>query len=279
MLITVLRRFYLLTLAAALSSVASGARAQTAVPAEKKQAEKKSDAGLTAEGIAEAVVAVYGGRGALEQIRRTGVERGRISRTATDGTAVEIEYERSYKRGETSDKDKIRVDQKRANLEYSLIFNDGRLWGVIKGTSFAPRQEDVSDFDSARQHGIENLLRYKENGATLNYVGKDKQKNIDMWVLDLTEKGGSRTRYYISSQTGKVLWLEYETPQAGGAAVKYRRTFHDYRVVQGTRVPYRSVLYANDKRQEEAQILTVTYGVKMEDSRFKSEEAANTNGN
>jgi hypothetical protein len=101
-----------------------------------------------------------------------------------------------------------------------------------------------------------------------------------MWVLDLTEKGGSRTRYYISSQTGKVLWLEYEAPPpAGGAPVKYRRTFHDYRVVQGTRVPYRSVLYANDKRQEEAQILTVTYGVKMEDSRFKSEEAANTNGN
>jgi len=271
-------------LAAALSSVASGAHAQTAASVEKKKDEKKAEkigeAGLTAEGIAEAVLLVFGGRAQLEQVRRTGVERGRISRTATDGTPVEIEYERSYKRGETSDKDKIRVDQRRTNLEYSLIFNDGRLWGIIKGTSFAPRQEDVSDFDSARLHGIENLLRYKENGATLNYVGKDKQKNIDMWVLDLTEKAGSRTRYYISSQTGKVLWLEYEAPQQpGGTPVKYRRTFHDYRVVQGTRVPYRSVLYANDKRAEEAQILTVTYGVKMEDSRFKSEEASNTNGN
>lgn len=246
----------------------------------QKKDDKKRDAELSAETIAESVILVYGSRPVLEQVRRTGVERGRMARTGSDGASVEIDYERSFKRGDLIEKDKIRLDQKRPNLEYSIIYNDGRTWGVIKGTQFVPRQEELADFEAHRKHGIENLLRYKENGATINYAGKDKQKNIDMWLLDLTDKEGRKTRYYISSQTGKVLWLEYEhTPQGEFAPVKFRRTFHDYRVVQGTRVPYRSVLYANDRKLEESQINTVIYGVKMDDENFKSEsEAATSNG-
>ena len=275
-----LRRFYILAfvaLWAACAGLLPGGRALAAV---QKKENKNNGAGLSAEAIAETVILVYGSRPLLEQVRRSGVERGRLSRTGSDGAAVEIDYQRLFKRGETSEKDKIRLDQKRPNLEYSLIYNDGRTWGVIKGTSFVPRQEELTDFEAHRQHSIETLLRYKENGATITFVGKDKQKNIDMWILDLADKEGRKTRYFISAQTAKVLWLEYEiTPQGGGAPVKYRRTFHDYRVVQGTRVPYRTVLYANDKKLEESQINTMTYGVKMDDSTFKNEsEAANSDG-
>lgn len=244
---------------------------------EKKEQPKKGEAGITAETVAELVVLVHGGRPVLEQVRRTGVERGKVTRATGDGPDLEISYERFFKRGETVEKDMIRLDQKRTNLEYSIIHNDGRVWGVIKGTSFTPRQEELVDFDSNRLRGIENLLRYKENGATLALVGKDKQKNIDLWVLDLTDKQSRRTRYYVSAQTWKVLWLEYEeAPQGGGAPIKYRKTFHDYRIVQNTRLPYRVVLYANDKKLQETQINTVTYGVKMEDAVFKNEETGST---
>ena len=51
---------------------------------------------------------------------------------------------------------------------------------------------------------------------------------------------------------------------------------HDYRAVQGTLVPYRSVLYEGDKVVEESQVLTVTYGVKTEDSVFENSEAASS---
>ena len=124
---------------------------------------------------------VYGSRPVLAQIRRNGVERGRITRFMTDGKTEEATYERRFIRGESADKDKIRLDQKMPTMEYSLIFGEGRLWGVINGAAFTPRQEAADAFLSQHHHSIEGLLRYKENGATINLVGKDKQKGLDLY--------------------------------------------------------------------------------------------------
>ncbi len=243
----------------------------------KKDAKKldKARAEATAEQVAETVVIVFGQRERLSQIRRSGIERGQITRTTEDGRTENIKYERSFKRGETSDKDKLRLDQKMTALEFSLIFNEGRVWGLVKGTSFTPRQEDVADFLADSQHGLDALLRYKENGATVSLSGKDKQKGIEMWVLDLTDKSQRRTRYYISTKTGRVLALEYEeTAPGSNQPNKFRRTFHDYEIVQGTAVPKRSVLFEDDKHVEDLQIFNIVYGIKVDDSVFQTSETA-----
>ena len=268
---------------AALLFAAGGAAAQEKAQKageepKKKKEEKKEEQpkapkpdrnNPTAEQVAETVVLFYGSRAGLAQIRRTGVERGRITRPGQDGRAEEISYERTFKRGETYEKDKIRFDQKLATLQYSLVLNDGHVTGILRGTPFTPRQEDVTSLMTDRLHGLDALLRYKESGATAKFVGKESQKGLDLWVLELTDKEKRSTRYYVSSKTGRVLWLEYEEE-----GTKYRRTFHDYRVVQGTLVPYRSVLYAGDRQVEESQVLTVTYGVKTDDEVFTAEAAA-----
>ncbi|MFL6257164.1 MAG: hypothetical protein ACJ74T_19315 [Pyrinomonadaceae bacterium] len=229
----------------------------------------KGEQNISAESVAETVVLVYGSRAGLQQIRRTGVERGRIIRTGQDGRPEEITYERTFKRGETYEKDKIRFDQHLSSLQYSLVLNEGHVMGILRGTPFTPKQEDVTSLLTDRVHGIDALLRYKESGGTVKYGGKESQKGLDLWVLDLTDKEQRATRFYISAKTGRILWLEYED-----AGVKYKRTFHDYRVVQGTLVPYRSVLYAGDRQVEESLVLTVTYGVKTEDSVFAAESAS-----
>ena len=244
----------------------------------KKAPEAKFDKNNpTAEQVAELVVFAYGSRAGLAQIRRTGVERGKIMRTTDDGRPEEISYERTFKRGETFDKDKIRLDQRMPSIEYSLIYSGGKVFGVLRGSTFTPKQQDIAAMLSDRVHGLDALLRYKETGATVKYAGKDSQKGIDLWMLDLTDKEGHSTRYYISAKTWRVLWLEYEERAGEGAKpVKFKRTFHDYRAVQGTLVPYRSVLYEGDKQVEESQVLTVTYGVKTEDSVFENSEAASS---
>ncbi|MBA3240188.1 MAG: hypothetical protein H0T60_03090 [Acidobacteria bacterium] len=268
--ILVLRRFWILTLAAILLAGAGLTSVRGASAPQKKDGTPP-----TAEQVAETVVLVFGVRERLVQIRRTGVERGRITRTTDDGRTEEITYERSFKRGDTLEKDKVRLDQRRPTLDYSLILNEGRVFGVVRGTTFTPRQEDVNVFLADTQHGIETLLRYKESGATLSFAGKDKQKGIDLWMLDLDDKEKRRTRFYISASTGRILWLEYnETPAGTTVPVKYKRTFHDYRIVQGTRVPYRTVLYMDDKQIEESQVMSVVYGVKMEDTVFRNPESS-----
>ena len=235
----------------------------------------KNQKNYTAEQIAESSIYLYGSRSLLAQIRRNGVERGRICKPSCEaGKTEEAAFERRFVRGDSMDKDKIRLDQKMPTLEYSLIYGGGRLWGIINGSSFTPRQDATNTFLAQHRHSLDTLLRYKENGSTLNLVGKDKQKGIDLYVVDVIDKDKQSTRYYISTKTLHVLWLEYEEPAPGlSTPLKYARKFMDYRYAQGTLVPYRTVLLEDGKQTQETQILNVTYGIKLDDALFKSPEA------
>ena len=246
------------------------AKVQETKPADPS---KLQDVKFTAEQIVESVILVYGTRPALEHIRRYGVERGKITRFNNEGNPEETNYERRFVRGENLDKDKIRLDQKLPTMEYSLIFDDGKLWGLINGASFTPRQDATADFISQHHHSIDSLLRYKECGSTISLVGRDQQKGLDLYVIDLADKEQRKTRFYISARSLRVLWLEYDEGPPGGVAVKYNRKFLDYRVVQQTLVPYRTVLTVNGRESQETRVLTITYGVKVNDSIFKSPEA------
>ena len=234
----------------------------------------------TPEQIAETAIAVSGGRPLLTQIRRNGIERGRLTRVLQDGHSEEARYELRFVRGEKAEKDKVRLDQKTPQAEYSLIYGEGRMFGIINGSPFTPRADVSAEFISQQAHSVDALLRYKENESKLSLAGKDKQQGVEVYVLDLTDKANRRTRYFISAKTFRVLWLEYEeTPPGAGEAVKYMKRFYDYRVAQSTLVPYRTVLLEGGKQTLETRILTVTYGVRMEDSLFQNPEAASSAGN
>lgn len=246
---------------------------ETTSPEPKAPPTRPQKGEYTAEQVAESVILVYGTRPGLEQIRRNGIERGKITRFNAEGNAEEANYERRFVRGENLAKDKIRLDQRLPTMEYSLIFDDGKFWGIINGASFTPRQDARADFMSQHVHSLDSLLRYKECGATVNLIGKEQQKGLDLFVLDLIDKEQRKTRYYISARTLRVLWLEYEEGPPGGAPVKYTRKFLDYRVVQQTLVPYRILLTADGRERQETRVLTITYGVKVSDSIFKNPEA------
>jgi len=233
----------------------------------------KNQKGITAEQVAEITIFSYGSRAVLSQIRRNGVERGRITRFTSDGKTEESTYERRFVRGESLDKDKVRIDQRAPTLEYSLIYSAGRLWGVINGASFTPRQDAANIFMSTHRHSIDTHLRYKEDNSTLKLLGDENKKGLDLYVLELVDKDKESTRYYISKKSFHVMWLEYEDASASSTPVKFRRTFHDYRFAQSTLVPYRSVLLEDGKQTQETRVLTITYGAKVDDSIFKSPES------
>lgn len=231
----------------------------------------------TVDQVVEAVVFAYGTRQGLEQVRRNGVERGRITRAIAEGRSEESTYVRYFIRGENSLKDKVRIDQKSPTADYALVYDDGRTWGILNGAAFIPREEATANFLSHKRQDIDALLRYKEDGSTITLVGKDKQMGLDLFVVDLTDKEKRRTRYYISAKTLRILWLEYEqAPAAGGKPVKYMKRYYDYHAAQGTLVPYRTVLSEDGKQIQETRVLTVTYGIKMEEALFQNPEAQTT---
>lgn len=239
---------------------------------EEKKAEKPAPVdpkNPTAEQVAETVIVIYGnnvaGRQVLNQIRKTAIERGKTSITNADGTVEKVNYEKRVMRGDNFDKEKIRYDQESPNTKYALIYNDNKVVGIFNETVFTPRDDASKAFQNQLWHGIDALLRYKENGATVKLDGREKFMGVEYHILDLTDKEGRQTRYFVSTKTFRVLWLEYKDND-----VKYTRRFYDYRIAQGTLVPYRSVLFANDKQVEETQILTVTYGQKVDETAFQA---------
>jgi hypothetical protein len=252
--------------------------AQEPAPSPEKQPVLRPDKdgkNFTSEQVAESTIYIYGSRNLLAKIRRNGVESGRICKPSCEvGKVEEASYQRRFVRGESMDKDKIRLDQKMPTLEYSLIFGSGQLWGLINGSSFTPRQDAASTFLAQHRHSLDSLLRYKENGATLAPLRKDKQKGLDLYIVEVIDKDKQSTRFFISAKTLHVLWLEYDDNGSDGAGVqKFSRKFLDYRYAQGTLVPYRTVLLEGGKQLQETRVSNVTYGVRLDDALFKSPEA------
>ena len=223
---------------------------------------------VTAEQVAESSIYVYGGLGGrttLNQIRKTAIERGKVSLLNAEGKTDEINYERWTIRADTFDKEKIRLDQEYPNTRFALVFSEDKIFGIYNNAAFTPRDDASKAFQNQIVRGLEALLRYKENGSTLELAGREKIMGVDFYEVDLTDKSGRKTRFYISSKTFRVMMLDYEDN-----GVKYRRKFYNYNYAQGTLVPFQTVLYADGKIVESTEISTITYGQKVDESLFKA---------
>lgn len=260
-------------LAAALGLPAFG---QDAADKKQPKDEKKAPAvnakdavkNLTAEQVAEAAIFVYGrggGRAVLNQIRKTAIEKGKTSVTSADGQTQQASYARWTQRADTIDKEKIRLDQEFPNARYSLVLNEDKIFGIYNESVFTPRDDASRAFQNQVVHGLEAMLRYKENESKIELAGQEKIQGVEYHLLDVTDKAGRKTRFYISVKSYRVMVLDYEDE-----GVKYRRKFYDYNYAQGTLVPFRTVLWAGDKVVEETEIGTVTFGQKIDDNIFSA---------
>lgn len=264
--------------ASLIALVASAAFSQAATPSPTTKSNSKNQqnvepnskdnkAPATAEAIAESVIIIYGypgGRKTLDQIRKTSIERGKMQLVNAQGQTEPVNYITVSIRGENLDKERIRIDQEYPSIKYSLVYNGAKTTGLYNETVFTPRGDATKQFENRVFHGLEALLRYKENGSAIELAGHEKIMGVDYYFIDVTDKAGRKTRFYVSSKSFRVMMIDYDDE-----GVKYRRKFYNYNYAQGTLVPFRSTLMANDKVVEESEILTVTYGQKIDEDVFK----------
>ena len=232
----------------------------------KPQSLKDALANPTAETVTETALFVYalaGGRPVLEQIRKTTIERGKTTMVNGEGRMETANYQKWVIRGASMEKEKLRIDHDFPTVRYSLILNDSKTSGVYDGNLFTPTEVATKAFQNQVFRGLDGLLRYKENGSTIVLAGKEKVMGVDYHLVDVSDKAGRKTRYFVSAKTYRVMMLEYEED-----GKKYRRKFYDYNYAQGTLVPYRTVLFEDDKVVEETDIGTVTFGQKVDESLF-----------
>ncbi len=221
----------------------------------------------TAEQVAESAIFFYGfpgGRATLNQIRKTTFERGTSNITKADGQIEKVNYQRFVIRGESLAKERIRLEQEFPSARYSLVQNEDKVFLIYNNAVFSPSEDARKAFENQVYRGLEGLLRYKENESKLELGPREKLLGVDYYVVDVTDKQDRKTRYYVSSKSFRVMMLTYDEGD-----IKYRRKFYDHNYAQGTLVPYRTVLWANDKIVEETEIGTVTYGQKVDEELFK----------
>jgi len=220
--------------------------------------------------VAEVTILIYSnrrGRPALNQIRKTTVEYGKLKVINGDGTVVKSNYEQRILRAKDLKKERVRINRKLPDAEYSMVYDGKKVFGLYNNSVFTPRDDALSAFRNRIWHGLEALLRYNENGSKLKLEKRETIMGVDFYVVSATDKEKRVTTFYISKKSFRVMMLKYEY---GG--VKYRRKFYDYNYAQGTLVPYRTVLWANDKIVEEKTISTVTYGQTISEGIFAANQ-------
>lgn len=239
----------------------------------QETSDKKSDGkpqtvdstkGVTAEQIVETTILLYGTRDNLKQIRKSVFERGKISLTNAEGKVEQANYERWILRGDSLDKERIRFDQEFPNAKFSLVYKDNKIFGIFNDSVFTPREDAAKAFENQIWHGLEALLRYKENGATVELAGKEKIMGVEFHLLDVTDKQNRKTRFFISTKTFRAMILEYTEE-----SIKYRRKFYDYNYAQGTLFPYHTILWADGKQIEETTVQTITFGQRVQEDLFQ----------
>jgi hypothetical protein len=251
-----------------LASVGFGQAATEQSNDKKGRSSKNAPPNVTAEQVAESVVLIYGfpgGRERLNQIRKTAFERGKLTVTTADGRSDTAAYQRWTSRPDDSLVYRVRIDQQFPSTRYSLVYDGERIFGIFNDGVFTPREDAAKAFENQMLHSVDALLRYKENESAVELAGREKHMGVEYYLLDMTDKQGKKTRYYVSVRSFRVMMLDYEYD-----SVAYRRKFYNYKYAQGTLVPYRSVLTAGDRTVEEIEVGTITFGQRVDDGLFAS---------
>jgi hypothetical protein len=220
--------------------------------------------------VERSIILYYGNRAGLYGIQRNGTLRALIKFFGDEGTR-EGKSVTKFIRKEKLAEDLLMIDHELPGTRYIMGFDGQETWAIQDGEIQKPTQEAADAFRSAHEHGYEALLRYKENGSKLEYVGTNKLGTLEMDIVDMTSPSGAKTRYEISRRTGRVIYANYEDSKAGPA--KYRLYFKDFKPVQNTWVPHEVQVFQDGKLIEERRLVESVFNIQLDEKAFKAENA------
>ena len=252
--------------------------------AKKQEEAKASQVKLTpAETAIELALIAYGGRKQIE-IARAAIQEAGTIRLATEQGDLTGNYLLRSLRKEKSSQDLLRVDlelspsetsgNQTPPIKYVIGFNGASVWSAQNGQYVNPRAGSDVAFRAQLTHEYMTLLRYKEDGSKLEYVGPETVVGVDTFVIDLTTADGEKTRYWLSAKTYRILHCEYELKLVEGQPpTKYRIDYYytpfSNAVVQNTLVPVRREMKQNGKFVQEIKLTNILYSAKLDPEIFQ----------
>lgn len=212
--------------------------------------------------------AAHGGGSAIHDIRDS-IAEGRITYfrgvgTPTQETTFDVTL---LLKGEAQ----VQRIVKQTAGEIRLGSNGSRTWNSFAGNAPPATGASLGFIESQTARAISNLLDYERRGGALH----DRGTKDNASVVEVQDRAGRKTTYFIDHTTSMVTRLEFETGQArdmlSGKTVPVLESyvFSDFRTVQGVLTPFKIERYRQDKKMEEMQFTSVRHNTSIPDSAFR----------
>jgi hypothetical protein len=222
------------------------------------------------EDVVERSILFYGSRAALYGVQRNGTLRALIKFFTDEGTREGKSVTKFIRKGKLAE-DLLMIDLELPGTRYIIGYDGQETWAIQDGEIQKPPEDAVEAFRSAHEHSYEALLRYKENGSKLEYVGTNKLGTLEMDIIDMISPSGARTRYEISRKSWRIIYASYEDSKP--TPVKYRLYFKDFKPVQNTLVPHEIQVFQDGKLIEERRLVESVFNIQLDENAFKAENA------
>jgi hypothetical protein len=220
-----------------------------------------------------AIRSYYGNRAGLYGIQRNGTLRAQVKLITSDGIREGKSVMKFIRKEKVAD-DLVMIDLEFPGTRYIIGFDGKETWTILDGEIQKPSAAQIESFRASHEHGYEALLRYKENGSKLEYVGTNKLGTLDMDIIEMISPTGARTRYEVSRRTGRIIYANYEDKSASDSSpVKYRLYFKAFKPIQNTWVPYEVQVFQDGKMVEERKLVESVFNIQLDEKSFKAENA------
>ena len=177
----------------------------------------------------------------------------------------------------------LTVYAKRPNMSRQEIsLPDGRMVQAFDGTTawvinpmmgsdapqavpggFADTIKNAADFDGA-------LINYKSKGHSIEFVGKEKLGDKDVYHLRVTMKGGQVQQYFLDAESGLEMKTSAEVDMGmGGPKQTLDTEMSNYKQVAGVTLPHTIKQFMNGKPIAEVSVTGVEFNAPVDEAMFR----------
>jgi outer membrane lipoprotein-sorting protein len=221
----------------------------------------------TADEVVEKYLTALGGRAALSKLTsRTATGTISVTTPAGDLTGTLELYNKAPNKVRTV----IKIDA--SALGVGQILQDQRFDGSAGYAidSLNGNRDITGDQAEIMRNSTfpTPLLRYKEEGARVELIGKEKAGDRDAYVLQVTPKTGPASRQFIDAETYLLVKsvVTVNVPQLG-TNLEQTVESSDYRDVDGVKLPFR-VRSVNQVQSVTITLTKVEHNTVLQDSSF-----------
>ena len=220
---------------------------------------------IKAEEIIEKSLQAQGGRQLLEKIQDSVVTASaRIYIPTGELLTERVVYS---KRNPV----RLRIEETVLGMKVVIGYDGEKIWMEQMGKIML-MPENLAQAVKASLKREDLLLRYKEKGYKIEYIGETQVEGKKSYQVKITDLEGEETIYYFEAETFLPLKMEYMAPDEMGKIVKNEIISLDFRKIENMVVAFKVIGYTDGRKTLELNIQEIKINQGLADSLFQMPE-------